>query len=250
MLEGKRYELTSFRLNINTSYAADPIMTFGKKVIQFTQNLRIPSLELPADFEWLFPYDQAETMRCLTAFYQKYYADEGARHFIFGINPGRFGAGLTGVPFTDPLRLETECGIANSFPKKVELSADFVWRVIRAYGGVIPFTRHFYITSLSPLGFIRRGVNINYYDDRNLARSITPFVEWNIRTQLEFGNLGDTAICLGEGQNYAYFKKLNAQEGLFREIIPLPHPRWVMQYRRKRVDEFVERYVSTLNGLG
>lgn len=224
-------------------------MSFARKVIEFTQNLRIPEVALPPDFEWLFPYNQEETMRCLSAFYEKYYADEQGRHFIFGINPGRFGAGLTGVPFTDPLRLEQFCGIENSFPKKPELSADFVWRFIQAYGGVEAFTRSFYITSLSPLGFIRHGVNINYYDDRDLIRSVEPFIVWNLRTQLEFGKLGDTAICLGEGQNYAFFKKLNDREGFFREIIPLPHPRWVMQYRRKRVDEFVERYVAALGSV-
>ncbi len=113
-----------------------PPMSFAQKVIQFTQDLRIPEVALPSDFEWLFPYGQPETMRCLTTFYEKFYADERGRHFIFGINPGRFGAGLTGVPFTDPLRLETECGIENRFPKKPELSADFVWRFIRAFGGV------------------------------------------------------------------------------------------------------------------
>ncbi|RMF23421.1 MAG: DUF4918 domain-containing protein, partial [Bacteroidetes bacterium] len=29
---------------------------------------------------------------------------------------------------------------------------------------------------------------------------------------------------------------------LFERIVPLPHPRWVMQYRRKRLSEFVEAY--------
>lgn len=224
-------------------------MLFSEKVIHFTQNLQTPELPLPPDFEWLFPYSQPETLRCLTAFYQKYYADPGGRHFIFGINPGRFGAGQTGVPFTDPLRLATDCGIENSFPKKAELSADFVWRFIRAFGGMEIFARSFYISSVSPLGFVRHGVNINYYDDRSLARRIEPFVLWNLRTQLAFGTLGDTAICLGEGQNYAYLKKLNERAKFFRQIIPLPHPRWVMQYRRKRVDEFVERYVQTLRQL-
>lgn len=224
-------------------------MSFGQKVIQFTQNLRIPELELPPGFEWLFPYGQPETMRCLSEFYQKYYSDQRGRHFVFGINPGRFGAGQTGVPFTDPLRLETECGIQNSFPKKAELSADFVWRFIRAFGGADVFTQSFYITSLSPLGFIRNGLNINYYDDKNLIKNVDAFITWNIRTQLEFGMLGKTAICFGEGQNFAFFSKLNQRERFFENIIPLPHPRWVMQYRRKKVDEFVERYVSTLHSV-
>lgn len=223
-------------------------MTFAAQVIAFTQALRPPDIALPPGFEWLFPYDNAETMRALTAFYQRFYDDLQTRAFIFGINPGRFGAGLTGVPFTDPLRLETECGIATSFPKKPELSATFVWQFIHAYGGASAFCRDFYITSLSPLGLVKDGKNINYYDDRFLQKTAEAFIVWNIRTQLDFGARREAAICLGEGQNFSYFQKLNASHGFFKEIVPLPHPRWVMQYRRKRVAEFVEKYVATLRG--
>ncbi len=105
---------------------------------------------------------------------------------------------------------------------------------------------NFYITSLSPLGFIKDGKNINYYDDRQLQRAAEPFMVWNIRTQLDFGTNREATICLGEGQNFGFFQKINAIRGFFREIIPDPHPRWVMQYRRKRIGEFVERYVGAL----
>lgn len=221
-------------------------MNFAEQVIAFTRALRPPDIELPPGFAWLFPYDNPDTLAALTAFYQKFYADPGERAFIFGINPGRFGAGITGVPFTDPLRLETECGIANNFVKKPELSAQFVWQFIHAYGGPNAFCRDFYITSLSPLGFVREGLNINYYDDRNLQKAATPFIEWNIRTQQAFGARRDVALCLGEGQNFAYFQKINAANGFFKKIIPLPHPRWVMQYRRKKVPEYLDHYVGVL----
>lgn len=221
-------------------------MTFAEQVIAFTRALRPPDIVLPTGFEWLFPYDNADTMRSLTIFYEKYYADSQQRTFIFGINPGRFGAGLTGVPFTDPIRLADLCGIKNDFQKKPELSSIFVWQFIEAYGGAETFCRDFYITSLSPLGFVKDGKNINYYDDRQLQRSAEPFMIWNIRTQLDFGAKREVAICLGEGQNFAFFQKINAAHGFFKEIMPLPHPRWVMQYRRKRVEEFVQRYVETL----
>lgn len=224
-------------------------MSYAEKVISFTRALRPPDIVLPAGFEWLFPYDRPETMEALTAFYQKFYSDDQSRVFLFGINPGRFGAGVTGVPFTDPVRLEAECGIENTFPKKAELSAQFVWQFIQAYGGPVAFCRQFYITSLSPLGFVKDGVNINYYDDRHLLKAVEPFIVWNIRTQLEFGARREAAICLGEGQNFKVFHKLNATHGFFKEVIPLPHPRWVMQYRRKKVDEYVERYVETLKSL-
>lgn len=225
-------------------------MTFAEQVIAFTRALRPPDIALPPGFEWLFPYDEPETIRTLTTFYEKYYADNQPRNFIFGINPGRFGAGLTGVPFTDPIRLESECGIENGFPKKPELSSIFVWQFINAYGGAATFCRDFYITSLSPLGFVKGGKNINYYDDRQLQKAAEPFVAWNIRTQLDFGANREVAVCLGEGQNFAFFTKLNAAHSFFKEIIPLPHPRWVMQYRRKKVEEFVGRYVGALQEVG
>lgn len=219
---------------------------FSSQVIAFTKSLRIPDIELPEGFEWLFPYNQPETMQALETFYRKYYSDDRPRTFLFGINPGRFGAGVTGVPFTDPIRLASECGIDNTFQKKAELSSIFVWEFIRAYGGPEAFCRNFYITSLSPLGFVKAGKNINYYDDRGLQKAAEPFMVWNIRTQLDFGANCETALCLGEGQNFAFFQKINAVHGFFKEIVPLPHPRWVMQYRRKTMEMFVERYVDAL----
>lgn len=223
---------------------------FSQQVIDFTRRLRIPDLRIPEGFGWLFPYDRPETMEALTRFYSKYYADDRPRTFIFGINPGRFGAGVTGVPFTDPIRLEQACGIENDFQKKPELSSVFVWQFIQAYGGAEAFCHRFYITSLSPLGFVKDGKNVNYYDDRDLQAGVEPFIVWNIKTQVEFGAGRELAICLGEGQNYKFFQKINAKHGFFREIAPLPHPRWVMQYRRKRVDEFVGKYVETLRKAG
>ncbi|MCB0543257.1 MAG: DUF4918 family protein [Saprospiraceae bacterium] len=221
-------------------------MTFGERIIDFTRALQVPDTPLPPGFEWLFPYEQPQTMQALSDFYRKYYTDDRSRIFMFGINPGRFGAGVTGVPFTDPIRLEAECGIKNDFAKKPELSSGFVWMFINAYGGPDTFCRDFYITSISPLGFVREEKNINYYDDRGLQKAVEPFIIRNIRTQLELGARRETALCLGEGQNFAYFQKLNAVQGFFREIIPLPHPRWVMQYRRKRVDEFVGKYLEAM----
>ena len=218
----------------------------ASEIIQFTRNLRIPDLALPEGIEWLFPYDQPGTLEALSAFYEKYYQQPGDRTFLFGINPGRFGAGITGVPFTDPIRLDQECGISNPFQKKPELSSIFVWEFITAYGGPDLFCQNFYITSLCPLGFVKDGKNINYYDDRQLEKTVSPYIIWNLETQLAMGARRNRAICIGEGQNFKFFQKINAEHGFFDTIIPLPHPRWVMQYRRKRMQEFSDLYVSAL----
>ncbi len=220
-------------------------MTFAQQVLDFTKTLQ-PNLELPPGFDLLFPYGNPETLRVMTAFYEKFYNDQNPRIFIFGINPGRFGAGITGVPFTDPIRLGKECEIANDFAKKPELSSVFVYQFIQAYGGLEAFYKHFYITSLSPLGFTKNGININYYDDRKLQEAVEPFIIESIRAQQKFGTTQKVALCMGQGQNAKYFQKINEKHGFFEQIIPLPHPRWVMQYRRKRLDEFVGQYVEVL----
>jgi len=220
-------------------------MTFAQHVLQFTQTLQ-PNLQLPPGFDLLFPYNNPETRRVMMAFYEKYYKDSNPRIFIFGINPGRFGAGVTGVPFTDPIRLESECGIANDFAKKPELSSVFVYQFIQAYGGLELFYKNFYITSLSPLGFTKNGININYYDDKNLQKTVEPFIIQSIQMQQQFGTTRRVALCMGQGQNATYFQKINEQHRFFEQIIALPHPRWVTQYRQKSVAELVQVYVKQL----
>ena len=79
-------------------------MSFGQRVLDFNQSLQ-PDWQLPPEVELLHPFDQAGTWRATKQFYHRYYADEKPRIAILGINPGRFGAGVTGVPFTDPVTL-------------------------------------------------------------------------------------------------------------------------------------------------
>lgn len=220
-------------------------MTFGRRIIAFNRDLK-PDWEIPPGIELLYPYEGAETQQALTRFYEKFYSDEEGRIGLFGINPGRFGAGVTGVPFTDPIRLAQDCGIENGFSRKPELSSAFVYEVVRAWGGPETFYRHFYITSLSPLGFVRNGKNYNYYDDKVLQHAIEPHIVDHLRTQLGLGVKNRIALCLGRGKNSTVFENLNATHGFFGEIRPLPHPRWVMQYRRKRMNEYVDLYLEEL----
>ena len=193
------------------------------------------------------PYDDPETQRSMTTFYQQYYNDTQKRTFILGINPGRFGAGVTGVPFTDPIRLN-QLGIENSFPQKPELSSVFIYDMIEACGGPAAFYKQYYITSLSPLGFVKGGKNYNYYDDPQLSQRVRPFIISNIETQLKFGADTSKVFCLGQGKNFEYLSKLNDEYQWWERVIPLPHPRWVMQYRLKRKEEFVAEYKNALMG--
>jgi hypothetical protein len=224
--------------HIKTNY-----MAFSDQIIKFLQSLSL-TVKLPNRFEVLNPFSDKETLRVSKLFYKKYYHDDIKRRMILGINPGRFGAGITGVPFTDPIRIEKVCGIENTWVKKQELSSVFIYQMIEAYGGVEEFYKQFYITAVSPLGFIKEGKNINYYDDRELQKDVKPFVIECMNKQLKFGIKADVAYCLGEGKNYDYLKRLNDEMHFFNKIIALPHPRFIMQYKTKKKEEYIQKYLN------
>lgn len=219
-------------------------MSFSDKILSYHFNLR-PSIQLPDGIEWLMPFADSETRRCMDLFYNRFYNDTKSRTYILGINPGRFGGGLTGIPFTDPIRLAS-MGIENSFPKRQELSSVFIYDMIKDYGGTALFYSKYYFASLSPLGFTEGGKNYNYYDDPALANAVRPFIIENIETQIQFGANLNKVFCLGQGKNYEYLQQLNKEYKWWKEIIPLPHPRWIMQYRLKSKDEHLEVYKKAL----
>jgi len=188
------------------------------------------------------PYTDAQVRGYVRLFLEKYFDDNRPRTLVLGINPGRFGAGITGVTFTDPIALADRCGVPNSLPRVHELSSVFIYKVIDRFGGPRKFYRNFFLTAVSPLGFIRNGINLNYYDDRALARAVKPFIVDTIQHQIAMGSSTDCAIVLGIGANLKFFEELNAEHAFFRELVPLEHPRWIMQYRRKKLDEFIEKY--------
>jgi len=221
-------------------------LTFADKILTFYKRLQIKE-RLPKGVEILNPYKDEKAFALCEQFYHRYYQDDLKRKIILGINPGRFGAGLTGIPFMDPLKLENLCGITNDFPKKAELSADFIHMVIDACGGLEHFFNEIYINSVSPLGFTFEGKNLNYYDTPALLKSLQPFILSCLRTQVNFGINRQVAYCLGEGENFKYLAKINGTEKFFEEIIPLPHPRFVMQYRRKFIQQYIDDYVRKLN---
>lgn len=220
-------------------------MTFADRILNFYSTLKIEE-QLPQGVKILNPYKKAEVMKVCTAFYNKYYNDDKGRIMILGINPGRFGAGVTGIPFTDPIKLEQDCGIKNNFEKRGELSSDFIYRLIDKMGGPDHFYRHFYLGAVSPLGFVKDGKNYNYYDSRELTHTLKAFIIKSLVEQIGFGIKFKRCYVLGQGKNYNYLKMLNLDLKLFDELIPLPHPRWVMQYRRKQLDKILVKTVNTL----
>jgi len=220
-------------------------MTFAEKVNNFNKNLVLDT-KLPDGVEVMNPFNNPITFQFASDFYQKYYNDNNKRKLILGINPGRLGAGLTGIPFTDPVKLEEICNIPNHLQKKIEPSAGFIYDMITAFGGPEKFYNQYFINSVSPLGFIKDGINYNYYDSKELELAVKPFVIDSLNKIISMGIDTEVCFCLGNGKNFKYLKKLNQQHGFFDKVVPLPHPRWIVQYRRKRYDEFIKMYVENL----
>lgn len=218
---------------------------FGCFVEQFLTNVTI-GVDLPVDVQVLRPYTDPEVQRVLHLMCRSYYAGAHSRVGVWGINPGRFGAGVTGLSFTDPWAVTNDLGIATTLEGRRELSADFISRVIAAYGGPQAFYRDVYMSALCPLGFTRHDVNINFYDDTQLAQTIRPkIIEWMTQA-LDAGVRRDVTIVLGAGKLRSYMDKHIRSDVGIAEVIYLDHPRYIMQYRRRDLEAYVELYVKTI----
>ena len=192
------------------------------------------------------PYVEPDVKRYVRAFLDKYFSDNRKRTLILGINPGRFGSGITGVTFADPVALADECGIPNDLQKKRELSSIFIFSVINHLGGPAEFYRRFFVSAICPLGFTRGGVNLNYYDVRKLETAVTPFIVSSIEKQIEMGCDRDRVVILGRGTNAEFFRRLNAKHEWFDIVHAVDHPRFILQYRRRQAESYVKIYAEVL----
>ncbi len=226
-------------------------MTFGEKVITFSSSLKLKA-RLPKNIRVMNPFaENPKALEISSAFYRKYYNDQKKRKLILGINPGRLGAGVTGVPFTDTKRLKGSCQLEFTGKQTHEPSSVFVYEVIEAYGGVNAFYDQVYISSVCPLGFViqdekGKEKNYNYYDSKALTEAVKPFIIQSIQRQIAFGIHTDKCYCLGSGKNFKFLNDLNKEQQFFGEVIPLEHPRFVMQYKSKTKDEYIEKYLRLL----
>jgi hypothetical protein len=231
-------------------------MTFADKVIAFNKELNFPkTVQLPKNIAIINPFSNKdhgeETIKLSTEFYKKYFSDNKKRHLILGVNPGKNGAGVTGIPFTSPQNLKESCNIFCE-QNHHEVSGAFIYRMIKQYGTIEEFYSKFFISNISPLGFIKknengRELNRNYYDYVDLMVSTTPFIIETLKKQIDFGIYTDKVFCLGNGDNYKYLYNLNKEYGLFDQVIPLPHPRYIAQYKKKLEPEYIDLYLKQFN---
>jgi hypothetical protein len=254
------------------------MQSLADKLISFYQSIK-PPRNLPAGIDVLFPQKEKQVKELVKSFFTKYFNDDHPRHLMLGINPGRYGAGITGINFTAPKQLKEYCGIDHHLKLSSELSAEFIYEMIHEYGGVKEFYNDWFISAVCPLGFVRKptpcgvngngtflnpskggdeevrrgavlGKNMNYYDDKKLLEAVTPFIIDCINKQVTMGFNTDKCICIGGEKNFKFLSGLNNEHKWFGEIIPLPHPRFILQYRRKQKDKYIHQYLSAMRLAG
>lgn len=220
---------------------------FADRIISFYKGLN-KHISLPEEVEIMNPYQKSEVISIIECYYQKFYNDNNQRIYLVGINPGRFGGGVTGIPFTDPVNLHERCGFENKFIKRQELSSKFIYKLIESFGGEEIFFSKFFLTTLYPLALVKNGNNYNYYDDKvtwtNLKRDILKLFE----RQLNAGASKNVVICLGK-KNEKYLREINNELNYFENIITFEHPRYIMQYKLKKLDDYLNNYTNQLNKL-
>ncbi|OGX88908.1 uracil-DNA glycosylase family protein [Hymenobacter glacialis] len=222
---------------------------FATQLLKFLSSFPLP-LGLPAGVAAASPFREPAVQELLAQFAHQYYVEAPPRVAVLGINPGRLGMGRTGVAFTDPTALAEHCGIGHDLPRqRPELSSQFIYAVVNEMGGPAAFYRHFYLGSVYPLVLLREGLNYNYYDSPALLKSLWPNMRSSLRQQVQaLGLRRDVAVSLGK-RNGLFFNKLNDELGLFERIVVLDHPRYLMQYRRRDLEQNIAHYVAELGDL-
>ncbi|EMO0987089.1 SMUG2 DNA glycosylase family protein [Listeria monocytogenes] len=227
---------------------------FAQRVLNFNEKLSNKSFELPQGFKVINPYsgEQKEIIRNVTsAFYSAYYNDCKPRRLILGSSPARRGSAVTGVPFEDAKHLQNETGIFIDDFYINKASSGFLYDVMSEYGGCAKFYSDFYMNFVCPLGITRvnaRGneVNCNYYENKQLQQTLKSFIVESINDQLDFGIDTSTCYCIGSGDNYVFLSEINEEYRFFDTIVPLEHPRFIMQYNSKDKDKYLKKYLNAL----
>lgn len=229
--------------------------TYADKIIKFYEDISKEVLALPNNFKIVNPFigNQKEQVRDISrVFYYKYYNDNCPRRMILGSSPARRGTAVLGVPFEVANHLQEITGIKVDNFHINKSSSNFLSDVIELYGGYDKFYSDFYLNFVCPLGIVKilendNVINCNYYENKKLQESLYSFIIDSLYKQLDFGIDTSICYCIGSGENYKFLLELNNKYNFFKKIIPLEHPRFIMQYNSKDKDKYIEKYLKALS---
>jgi len=180
--------------------------------------------------------DFLENWDVIQKFNRRYYGGGASKVVLCGINPGRLGAGKTGVPFIDFASLSAMLPGINRHDS--ERSADFFNDVIQSIGAET-FYRHFYVTNISWLGYSHNNKNVNYYQLPDAAKKfVYDMFQWEIQ------QIGATTIISLSGEVKESVDALFGESDIETDL-QLPHPNYCAF--PKNYEHCKSRYVELLS---
>ena len=226
----------------------------SQKIIEFDRFLSNVDLSVPDEFKIINPFcgdSKDKVDQIIEIFYHKFYDDNKKRRMILGSSPARRGTAITGIPYEDAQHLQNQTGIFIDDFYVNKSSSSFLYDVIDMYGGTDKFYSDFYMNFICPLGIVKinskgREVNCNYYEDKKLQETLYDFIIQTLKMQMEFNIDRSICYCIGSGENYEFLKKINEKYCFFDKIIPLEHPRFIMQYNSKNKEYYLNKYLNAL----
>lgn len=125
-----------------------------------------------------------ENEKLVREFYEKYVNNniDNIKVVMCGINPGRYGAGKTGIPFIDFNSLSEL--LQNIKRKDSERSAEFFYSIIKNYRAE-KFYSNIYVTNICSIGFEKSKKNHNYYE---LSEAIKEIIYKNFLEKMKIIN--------------------------------------------------------------
>lgn len=227
--------------------------TNSEKILKYCKNLSKIEIESFENYKIINPYkNNKEQIELITTkFYNKYYNDNNKRRLILGSNPARRATAVTGIPFEDATHLQQETGIFidNFYINKS--SSNFIYDVINEYGGCDKFYSDFYMNFVFPLGIAKVNsknseTNCNYYEIKQFEKKLYQYIIKSIEEILTFNIDREICYCIGSGKNYEFLLKINKEYNFFKKIIPLEHPRFIMQYNSTNKVLYLKKYLNAL----
>lgn len=225
---------------------------FCDNVLEFNEYLANVNISLFDNYKIINPFKENnsnEVKKMTNAFYKKYYNDFNKRYLILGSSPARRGTSVTGIPFEDASHLFAITGIKTDNFYISKSNSDFLYEVMDAYGGCEKFYKDFFMSFICPLGITNINVkgneiNANYYENKKLKDSLYDFIVDSLKRQIELGIDTSVCFCIGSGDNYKFLMEINDEYKFFKKIIPLEHPRFIMQYNKNDKSKYIEKYIN------
>jgi hypothetical protein len=75
-------------------------------------------------------------------------------------------------------------------------------------------------------------------------KPVYDFIIGNIRKQIAIGVETDICYCFGTGKNETFLRNLNEEYHFFTKIVALEHPRFVMQYKARSKQFYIDKYIE------